>query len=84
MSNGNSEVEVRAEAATPQVQSTQQTESNLENELLACLKGALLSVEWRVDIHSVGGWDRDCDAAAALSKFAERCKQAIAKTEAAR
>lgn len=84
MSNGNPAVEVRAEAATPQIKSTPQSETNLENELLACLKGALLSVEWRVDIHSVGGWDRDWEAAAALSKFAERCKKAISAAEASR
>jgi hypothetical protein len=51
-------------------------------ELLEALKGALLSVEWRVAVmHGPGGINPDPEASRALSQFAMKCRTAIAKAE---
>jgi hypothetical protein len=55
----------------------------VNDELLACLEGALLSVRWRVDIYAPGGFNYDPDAHSALCKFAVKCEDAIAKAKAA-
>jgi hypothetical protein len=54
----------------------------LIEELLEALKGAVLSVEWRVVVmHGPGGLSPDREAWSALSAFAAKCRAAIAKAE---
>ena len=52
-------------------------------ELLDALRGALLSLEWRIDMHD-SGFCPDAEAAAALRKFRdEKVLPALAKAGAA-
>lgn len=54
----------------------------VNDELLKCLEGALLSVRWRVDLYAPGGFNYDPEAHAALCKLAVRCEDTIAKAKA--